>query len=101
MEYISSFPNDIAQVIEKHAKNPSASSYSDVKLLGILLKYNEEQSTHLYELEDQASFSLPNGRVFKKIQQRRSRVLCQALDNKKKYLIHMMAEGELAESESL
>jgi len=88
------FPNDIQLVLINHLKNPPASSQADIYLSKILKKYddNSEKVICLKDVPLGTVFSLENNRVFKKLEPKRTRVLCEEIHSKKKYLIHSMAE---------
>lgn len=88
------FPQDIQQVLVKHLKNPPASSGADVNLLKVLKKYdiNTVAVTHLTDVPLGTLFSIENNKIFKKLEKRRTRVLCEEVATKKKYLIHDLAE---------
>lgn len=89
------FPEHLAIVLQKHIKNPAASSARDVKLINELKKYDVPTSSiHLLELPEGTQFILNNKRIFIKGQKRRTRFLCKEISSKKEYLIHGIAEVE-------
>jgi SprT protein len=89
------FPEHLAIVLQKHMKNPAASSARDVKLINELKKYDvPSNSIHLLELPEGTQFILNNKRVFIKGKKRRTRFLCKEIITKKEYLIHGIAEVE-------
>jgi len=87
------FPDDILSPLKDYMENPMASTNSHMPLLLALKNYDhrDDDATFLYEIERDINFSL-NGRIFKKLTDKRTRVLCQDLRNGKKYLISKMAE---------
>ena len=91
---IGIFPDELSPHIERLIKKPKASSFGDIELLRAFRHFdnNSEPIVTLDELDEEGLFKLTNGRVFRKIQKRRSRVLCYELASRKKYLIHRMAE---------
>ena len=88
------FPTDLTQILQKHIKNPAASSVRDFKLTLALKKYDihTESSIHLIDLPDGAIFSLKNNRTFTKGAKQRTRFLCVENSTRRKYLIHGAAE---------
>jgi len=86
------FPDDILRVLAKHMKNPKASTAADPKLVEVLSRYSKENSASqmtLRQLEINAVFEF-RGRQYKKIQEKRTRALCQELQTEKRYLIPMI-----------
>lgn len=88
------FPTDLAQILQKHIKNPAASSVRDFKLTLALKNYDThtESSIHLIDLPDGTVFSLKNKRIFTKGAKQRTRFLCVENSTRRKYLIHGAAE---------
>lgn len=88
------FPEDIAESLVKHIKNPAASSVRDFNLTLQLKKYDVdfESVTHLIDLPEGTIFSLKNQRIFTKGKKRRTRYFCLENSTKKQYLIHGAAE---------
>lgn len=88
------FPQDILEVLVPHMQNPAASSTKDPALYRILLTYSshvaENQAIHLSDLGIGQHFSF-NGRRFKKIKNRRTRILAECIDTKKQYTISALA----------
>ena len=83
------FPEHIAIVLQKHLKNPPASSARDIKLIRELKKYDNATDNHLHlsELPEGATFILNKKRIFIKGQKRRTRYLCKEIATKKEYLV--------------
>ncbi|PKP40661.1 MAG: sprT domain-containing protein [Bacteroidetes bacterium HGW-Bacteroidetes-12] len=87
------FPPDLEKVLIKHLQNPPASSQVDMKLVETLKKYNNTPPALLLkEIPEGAIFALENKRMFKKMEKRRTRILCEEVATKKRYLIHCLAE---------
>lgn len=91
------FPLDLDRLLQKHIKNPPASSVRDFELTLALKKYDTQtiQSIHLIDLPEGAIFSLKNNRTFTKGSKRRTRFLCLENSTKRKYLIHGAAEVQV------
>lgn len=92
------FPNHLEIVLQKHLKNPPASSARDINLITELKKYDAPSNTiQLVELSKGTTFSLNRKRIFIKGEKRRTRFLCKDISSKKEYLIHGVAEVELVD----
>jgi SprT protein len=94
------FPADIKTVLEKYIKNPKASSGADQNLVLVLMKYDEliennNRTMLLNSLKIGDTFILPNGLRLKKIEKRRTRILCEDVKSKKKYLVSSVATVSL------
>ena len=90
------FPEHLKIVLQKHLKNPPASSARDINLINELKKYDSPSNTiQLIEIPEGSEFTLNNKRVFIKGVKRRTRYLCKEINTKKEYLIHGVAEVEL------
>ncbi len=92
----SVFPQDILVPLRHHMKNPKASSGADFWLIKELRKYDkdksqQEPSVYLNDLGLGNDFDF-QGRRFKKISSRRTRVLCQEVHTGREYLISGHAE---------
>ena len=96
----NTFPLDLDLAIRGLIDRPRASSFADTSLLQALRRYDgeENKSTILDELEEDAYFRLKNGKIYKKLEKRRSRILCAEVGSRKKYLIHKMAEVEAVDA---
>ncbi len=93
------FPEHLDAVLEKHIKNPPASSSRDIKLVRELKKYDEQTNAiHLINVPEGAKFILNNKRVFIKGEKKRSRYLCEEISSKKGYLIHGIVEVQVIEN---
>ncbi len=88
----SIFPPEILSAFQQYLKNPKASSCSDAMLY---------QSLHLFDTRQQDKIMLEkilpgelfvlNGRKFCRGEIRRTRVLCEEISSRKKYLVHTQA----------
>lgn len=88
----SNLPMDVKKAILKSMNNPKASSCTDVNLARILNRYNSPSKyVLLEEIPMQGHFMFRN-KKYKQIQKKRSRYLCESLENGKKYLINGIAE---------
>lgn len=88
---LSIFPDDIRTALEKHLKNPKASTNADRNLFKTLNKYDlvvEDGLVFLEELPEGQLFQTQEGRVFKKAEKRRTRYLCVEIQNNKKYSVN-------------
>ncbi len=87
------FPDDLLDQLKIHMRNPKASSYSDPALAKMIKKYDPEQPLFEYFLEEVdigEKFRL-HGRIYEKVQKRRTRCLCREIPSGKRYLISEMA----------
>ncbi len=88
------FPYEIEIALKNYLKNPSASSNANLALARILKKYDTENSEGITieELPDKSLFKIHNGKTYERLEQRRKRVKCFCLDNKKMYLFDPLAK---------
>lgn len=87
------FPHPLNEAIKTHLVNPKASSYADTNLVKALRYFDaEKDKIILADLSENQLFKLSNGRIFKKGEKRRTRILCEEVNSKRKYLIHSFAE---------
>ena len=92
----SVFPNDILEVLIPHMQNPAASSTRDHALVKALARYSDnKQETGVY-LADLAEGKVFNfkGRKFKKIENRRTRILAECIATRNRYTIPGIAQVE-------
>lgn len=83
------FPDDIHEVLLQSIINSKASSSADLQLSRVLKKYDKHTTgTNLEDLPDDTIFQTENGSRFKKGAKRRTRYLCQNMNNNKQYLFH-------------
>lgn len=90
------FPADVLAVLQRHLRNPRASSFSDTSLSRILRKYDQRlvEAIFLSELPEGASFNI-RGRLFIKGQQKRTRAICHELKTRRNYLIPIDAQVDI------
>lgn len=91
------FPDDILQVLLTHMQNPAASSTKDPALVRTLSRYSPEKiirGIYLSEVADGKIFNF-NGRQFKRIQNRRTRILVECINTRKRYTIPGIALVEI------
>lgn len=95
------FPDDLQNALSVHLKDPMASSYSDSRLTQIFRRYDGgEQPVFLSQLTIGSLFSF-RGKIFRKGQIRRTRVLCTELKTRTEYLVPADAEIRLVEPASV
>ncbi len=92
----SVFPNDILIPLRNHMKNPAASSSRDLFLMKEMSKYDlKGQSVSdqifLSDLMPGKDFIL-SGRIFKKGETKRTRVLCEEVNSGRKFLVSRLAK---------
>jgi SprT protein len=90
-EFISKniFPDDILNALHKNVYNPKASSCSDIHLQKALEKYDATSDLELCYLEQIALnqyFITSKGKIFIRLQKRRTRYLCEEVNSKLHYL---------------
>jgi SprT protein len=93
----STFPEDILKVLVPHMQNPAASSTKDPLLVRVLSTYSPqkiEKGVYLSDVSDGEVFNF-NGRNFKRIQNRRTRILVECTASKKRYTIPGVARVEI------
>ncbi len=87
------FPDDVRDAIVQYLNNPSAASYSDLKLSRALKKYDLAIGIlRLEEIPVDTLFTIKDGRKFKKGEKLRKRYRCLCLDNGNVYLFNPLAE---------
>jgi SprT protein len=92
------FPEDLLGGLQTHMQDPMATTFSDPGLMKIFRKYDARAMATilLSDIPVGSTFSL-RGRWFTKGETRRTRVLCQELKSKKRYLVPMDAPIENAQ----
>lgn len=82
------FPYDVQTALKIYLKNPSASSNANLTLARVLKKYDsgDEKGIFIEELPERSQFKIHNGKTFERLEQRRKRIKCLCMDNKKMYL---------------
>ena len=87
------FPEDILKCLTNYSLNPKASSCTDLHLVKVLKKYDENSSfIHLEDIPVKCIFRLRNGREFIKGERIRKRFKCVDVSSKKEYLVSPVAE---------
>ncbi len=91
------FPKDVQLAIVRYLDNPSAASCTDLNLSRALKKYDPStyNAHKLEELPLNATFTIKDGRRFKKGERLRKRYRCTSLDNGNIYLFNPLAEVSL------
>ena len=82
------FPSPLLVVLKKHLTNPKASTFSDMALSKILRHYDSKQKNVvlLSQLPEGTVFGY-NGKWFKRGKMRRTRIVCNELGSRHKYLV--------------
>lgn len=85
-------PKEIEAALMKSLTNTKASSCSDTNLSRVLRKY-DKRPDHLLTLEELPTNSVfeLQGKQFRKGETRRTRIMCEEIVSRKKYLIHSLA----------
>ena len=89
------FPDDILPPLIKHMKNPKYTHSGDVALMKALMMHDKNKNyLILDELPDGTFFkmNLRSKIVMKKGEKRRTYYMCEAVETKKKYLVHAIAK---------
>ncbi len=96
------FPAELIPVLQQYFSSPKASSCSDPALMRSLSVY-DQRPAHLQLLEDLApgeQFVTRQKRIFKKLEKRRTRILCEEVSTGRHYLIHQLAEVQVVRSDA-
>ena len=90
------FPEDINHAVEKYMHNPAASSCSDLHLMRVLKRYDENNHhlVHLEELPHGVKFKIASGKTFIKGEKQRTRFKCLEVHSKLTYLVSALMEVE-------
>ena len=90
------FPQEIIDALVKHLEHIKASSTADQNLAKILKKYDspsfDPKLPTVEDLPEGTVFRLKNGMILRKGPKRRTRYLCECLDNGRGYAVSGMAE---------
>ena len=87
------FPSELLFALKSYFIDPHAATGTDLQLTRTLKTYDAPgRKLTIEEIAPNATFSLPDGRQFRKIQQLRKRYKCLCLNNNRLYLFHPMAE---------
>jgi len=89
------FPEELLKELMRHMRNPKASTQSDPNLVKALRKYDEpgEDNFVLDEIETGEHFIF-KGNLYQKLENRRTRVVCNHVVTGRKYLIPKIARVE-------
>jgi hypothetical protein len=80
------FPAPVLDALMIYMEHPTASTFSNHKLLRALSVYDTSSGLVTIEsLPEGAIFKTTTGRTFRKLEKRRTRYLCYCLDNRQKY----------------
>ena len=79
-------PNDLLRPLAIYAKNPKASSDTDLNLSLALNRYNMNQFDYVFNLSNGSVFKASNDRVYVMIKKLRKRYECMDIITKKLYL---------------
>jgi SprT protein len=84
------FPQDILAQLQKTIQNPKASTCADPALEKILVLYNAQNSVqeiiYVEDVPEGAHFATSDDKIFKRLQKRRTRYLCENYHTKQQYL---------------
>ena len=89
------FPADLLVALRSHMADPRASTFSDPELVRVLRLYDPHanKQTFLGDIPEGSIFGI-RGRWFKKGKTKRTRVLCQEINSKRKYFVPLDAAVE-------
>lgn len=95
----SIFPPDILKAIQNYLENPAASSCVDLNLYRMLKQYDKkpEGISSMEKLPMNSKFSLPDGRIFRKVSLVRKRYRCVEIKTGAIYLFNALSEVKLIE----
>ena len=79
-------PNDVLKPLAIYAKNPKASSDTDLNLSLALNRYNISQCDYVFNLSNGSVFKASNERIYVMIKKLRKRYECMDVITKKLYL---------------
>lgn len=88
------FPDDIKEELYQYLYKSGAANGSDLHLRRLLKNYNSDTTAMVHTVESlplNALFTLPDGRVFQKLEQRRKRFKCLCMNDKRYYLFSPIA----------
>jgi len=89
------FPLPLLNILQRHMQKPKASSQSDPALVQALrvFDHNDMPTITLEHIADGELFTF-QGRTYKKLESRRTRVLCHHVSTGRRYLINKIAPVE-------
>lgn len=88
------FPEEIADHLEIHMKNPKASC-SDITLMRLLEPYDEEKHLRLEDLKDGDLFRISGKGVMRREKKLRSRFECYDIQTNRKWFVHALTKVEI------
>ena len=86
------FPEDILKVLSRHMISPNASTFTDLELVKVLRKYDQEVLLVLSDLSYGEVFMDTSSRIFVKGKINRKRYRCVEQKTNKVYLFHAYTE---------
>jgi SprT protein len=88
------FPADIEKVLLQTLHDPAASSCANASLIRVLKNYDKPSlaTTFVEQIPPQGLFKIKGGKVFKKLEKRRTRYLCVEVATGKEYLFSAVYE---------
>jgi SprT protein len=92
---IKMFPDDILTPLIKHMKSPKYTHSGDVNLMKALMCYDKNKNYFTLDqlnLGDLFKMTSRSKIVMKKGEKRRTYFMCEAIETKKKYLVHAIAK---------
>lgn len=89
------FPIEVQSQVTKYLSNPKASSCSDPALYQILKRYDPASHFVFLKSLQVGQLFIFNDKRYRYLEKRRTRMVCEQLDNRRKYLISQLAEVEI------
>lgn len=82
------FPQDVTTALLNYVKSPTASTCTDIHLYRALMQFDKKEANEILveDLEIGDFFRTDEGRIFEKIEQRRTRAKCRELQTQRLYL---------------
>lgn len=90
------FPDDVTRMLNNYLRNAKAINGTDLAMTRVLAGYDKgsKEGTEIEHLPKGAVFRSSNGKVFKKLDQRRKRFVCQCMTSGRLYLFNPLARVE-------
>ncbi len=98
------FPPEVLHPLKRHMRNPKASSQSDAALVAALRSFDDNPGDEvMLDTLDTGDIFEFHGHVYRKLNKRRTRIICEHAHNGRKYLITKIAlvkviKGEISEN---
>tara|TARA_B100001250_G_C19597902_1_gene699277 strand:+ start:202 stop:789 length:588 start_codon:yes stop_codon:yes gene_type:complete len=86
------FPEDVLKALSHHMISPKASTFTDLKLVEVLKKYDEVKLFTISDLAVGDLFRISSGKIFVKGERIRKRYKCVEHTTNKVYLFHPFSE---------